>query len=124
PDFEKTDKSSLRTGTIGGSPCPIEVMKRLVTDFHMPEVQIIYGMTETSPISMQTGADDPLDKRVSTVGPAHPHVDVRIANPDTRWTCDYVETGALQSRGYPVMLGYWNDEQKTREAITPDGWMR
>jgi fatty-acyl-CoA synthase len=124
PDFEKTDKSSLRTGTIGGSPCPVEVMKRLVTDFHMPEVQIIYGMTETSPISMQTSADDPIEKRVGSVGRAHPHVEVRIANPDTGETCDYNVPGEFQTRGYSVMLGYWNDEKKTREAITPDGWMR
>nr|ALV86637.1 AMP-binding domain protein [uncultured bacterium 50] len=124
PDFEKTDKSSLRTGTIGGSPCPVEVMKRLVTDFHMPEVQIIYGMTETSPISMQTGADDPIEKRVGSVGRAHPHVEVRIANPDTGETCDYGETGEFQTRGYSVMLGYWNDEKKTQDSITPDGWMR
>ena len=124
PDFDKTDKSSLRTGTIGGSPCPVEVMKRLVTDFHMPEVQIIYGMTETSPISMQTGADDPIEKRVGSVGRAHPHVEVRIANPDTGETCDYGETGEFQTRGYSVMLGYWNDEKKTKDSITPDGWMR
>ncbi|MCC2657968.1 MAG: AMP-binding protein [Panacagrimonas sp.] len=124
PDFDKTDKSSLRTGTIGGSPCPVEVMNRLVTDFHMPEVQIIYGMTETSPISMQTSADDPLEKRVGSVGRAHPHVEVRIANPDNGQTCDYGETGEFQTRGYSVMLGYWNDEKKTRDAITPEGWMR
>ena len=124
PDFEKTDKSSLRTGTIGGSPCPVEVMKRLVTDFHMPEVQIIYGMTETSPISMQTSADDPIEKRVGSVGRAHPHVEVRIANPDTGETCDYNVPGEFQTRGYSVMLGYWNDEKKTKDAITPDGWMR
>jgi fatty-acyl-CoA synthase len=124
PDFEKTDKSSLRTGTIGGSPCPVEVMKRLVTDFHIPEVQIIYGMTETSPISMQTSADDPIEKRVGSVGRAHPHVEVRIAHPDTGETCEYGQTGEFQTRGYSVMLGYWNDEKKTQDAITPEGWMR
>ena len=124
PDFEKTDKSSLRTGTIGGSPCPVEVMKRLVSDFHMPEVQIIYGMTETSPISMQTSPDDPIEKRVGSVGRAHPHVEVRIAHPDSGQTCDYGETGEFQTRGYSVMLGYWNDEKKTQDAISTDGWMR
>lgn len=124
PDFEKTDKSSLRTGTIGGSPCPVEVMKRLVTDFHMPEVEIIYGMTETSPVSAQTGPDDPIEKRVGSVGRAHPHVEIRIANPDTGQTCDYNETGEFQTRGYSVMLGYWNDEKRTKDTITSDGWMR
>jgi len=124
PDFERTDKSSLRTGTIGGSPCPIEVMKRLVSDFHMPEVEIIYGMTETSPIATQTGPDDPLDKRVGSVGRAHPHVEIRIVNPDTGDLCARGETGEFQTRGYSVMLGYWNDEQRTKDAITADGWMR
>jgi fatty-acyl-CoA synthase len=124
PDFDKTDKSSLRTGTIGGSPCPVEVMKRLVSDFHMPEVEIIYGMTETSPVSCQTGPSDPIDKRVGSVGRVHPHVEIRIANPETGQVCNYGETGEFQTRGYSVMLGYWNDEKRTREAITPEGWMR
>jgi fatty-acyl-CoA synthase len=124
PDFDKTDKSSLRTGAIGGSPCPVEVMKRLVTDFHMPEITIVYGMTETSPVSCQTGGDDPLDKRVGSVGRVHPHVEIRIANPDTGQTCDYGETGEFQTRGYSVMIGYWNDEKKTKDAISEDGWMR
>ena len=124
PDFEKTDKSSLRTGTIGGSPCPVEVMKRLVTDFHMPEVEIIYGMTETSPVSAQTGPTDPLEKRTGSVGRAHPHVEIRIANPETGKTCEYGETGEFQTRGYSVMLGYWNDEKRTKDAISSDGWMR
>ncbi len=124
PDFEKTDKSSLRTGTIGGSPCPVEVMKRLVSDFHMPEVEIIYGMTETSPVSAQTGPEDPIEKRVSSVGRAHPHVEIRIAHPETGKTCDYGETGEFQTRGYSVMLGYWNDDKRTKDAISPDGWMR
>ncbi|MGQ0697996.1 MAG: AMP-binding protein [Panacagrimonas sp.] len=123
-DFEKTDKSSLRTGAIGGSPCPIEVMKRLVTDFHMPEITIVYGMTETSPVSAQTGGDDPIDKRVGSVGRVHPHLEIRIVNPDTGEVCQHGETGEFQTRGYSVMLGYWNDEKKTREAITPEGWMR
>ncbi|WP_428381840.1 AMP-binding protein [Nevskia ramosa] len=124
PSFASTDKSSLRTGAIGGSPCPVEVMKRLVGDFHMPELTIIYGMTETSPVSTQTARDDALDKRVGTVGRVHPHVEIRIANPDTGETCGYGETGEFQTRGYSVMLGYWNDDKRTREAITPEGWMR
>jgi fatty-acyl-CoA synthase len=124
PDFEKTDKSSLRTGAIGGSPCPVEVMKRLVTDFHMPEITIVYGMTETSPVSCQTGGEDPIDKRVGSVGRVHPHVEIRIANPETNEVCAIGETGEFQTRGYSVMLGYWNDEKRTKDAITPEGWMR
>jgi len=124
PSFASTDKSSLRTGAIGGSPCPVEVMKRLVGDFHMPELTIIYGMTETSPVSTQTARDDALEKRVGTVGRVHPHVEIRVANPDTGETCGYGETGEFQTRGYSVMLGYWNDDKRTREAITPEGWMR
>lgn len=124
PDFEKTDKSSLRTGTIGGSPCPVEVMKRLVTDFNMPDITIVYGMTETSPIATQTWVDDPIDKRVGSVGRVHPHVEIRIADPETGAVCDYNVPGEFQTRGYSVMLGYWGDEKRTREAITDDGWMR
>lgn len=124
PDFDKTDKTSLRTGSIGGSPCPVEVMKRLVTDFHLPEIQIIYGMTETSPISCQTASDDPLEKRVGSVGRVHPHVEIRIADPESGEPCEYGETGEFQTRGYSVMLGYWNDQKRTQEAITAEGWMR
>ena len=123
PDFEKTDKSSLRTGTIGGSPCPVEVMKRLVSDFHMPDITIVYGMTETSPISTQTAVDDPLEKRVGSVGRVHPHVEIRIVNPDSGALCGHGEPGEFQTRGYSVMLGYWGDEKRTRQAITEDGWM-
>jgi len=124
PAFATTDVSSLRTGAIGGSPCPVEVMQRLVTDFHMPEVTIVYGMTETSPISTQTATDDPVDKRVGSVGRVHPHVEIRIVDPATGKVCDYGEPGEFQTRGYSVMLGYWNDEKRTAEAITPEGWMR
>jgi len=124
PAFASTDKSSLRTGAIGGSPCPVEVMKRLLGDFHMPELTIIYGMTETSPLSTQTAVDDPFEQRVGTVGRVHPHVEIRIADPDTGATCGYGETGEFQTRGYSVMLGYWNQPELTRAAITPDGWMR
>ncbi len=124
PDFATTDVSSLRTGFIGGAPCPLEVMKRLVTDFHMPEVAIVYGMTETSPVSTQTAQDDPIDKRVGTVGRVHPHVEIRIFDPETGKVCARGQPGEFQTRGYSVMLGYWNDEARTREAITPEGWMR
>jgi fatty-acyl-CoA synthase len=123
-DFANTDVRSLRTGSIGGAPCPLEVMKRLVTDFHMPEVTIVYGMTETSPVSTQGDVNDPIDKRVGTVGRVHPHVEIRIVDPVSGRVCQRGEAGEFQTRGYSVMLGYWNDEARTREAITPDGWMR
>ena len=124
PDFANTDLSSLRTGFIGGAPCPLEVMKRLVTDFHMPEVAIVYGMTETSPVSTQSARNDPIHRRVGTVGRVHPHVEIRIFDPVANRVCEYGQPGEFQTRGYSVMLGYWNDPQRTREAITPDGWMR
>jgi fatty-acyl-CoA synthase len=124
PRFASTDTSSLRTGVMAGSPCPIEVMKRCVGDFHMPEVTIMYGMTETSPVSTQTATDDPLDKRVGTVGRVHPHVEIRIVDPVSGEVCARGATGEFQTRGYSVMLGYWNDAERTAEAITPEGWMR
>jgi fatty-acyl-CoA synthase len=124
PTFPKTDVSSLRTGFIGGAPCPLELMKRLVSEFHMPEVAVVYGMTETSPVSTQTLADDPPERRVGCVGRVHPHVEIRIFDPQADRVCDRGETGEFQTRGYSVMLGYWNDEARTREAITPEGWMR
>jgi fatty-acyl-CoA synthase len=124
PDFARTDLSSLRTGAIGGSPCPLEVMKRLVADCHMPEVTIVYGMTETSPVSTQGAVDDPIDKRVGSVGRVHPHVEIRIADPASGETLERGVPGEFQTRGYSVMLGYWNDPVRTREAITPEGWMR
>ncbi len=124
PDFTTTDVSSLRTGFIGGAPCPLEVMKHLVTDFHMPEVSIVYGMTETSPVSTQGAKNDPIEKRVGSVGRVHPHVEIRIVDPATGQVCERGEPGEFQTRGYSVMLGYWNDEARTREAITPEGWMR
>src|SRR5581483_357581 len=124
PDFGKTDVSSLRTGFIGGAPCPLEVMKRLVTDFHMPEVAIVYGMTETSPVATQSARNDAIDRRVGTVGRVHPHVEIRIFDPDTNQVCARGQPGEFQTRGYSVMLGYWNDPARTREAITPEGWMR
>ena len=124
PRFAGTDKTSLRTGIMAGSPCPIEVMKRCVGEFHMPEVTIMYGMTETSPVSTQTAVDDPLDKRVGTVGRVHPHVEIRIVDPAGGEVCERGVAGEFQTRGYSVMLGYWNDAERTAEAITPEGWMK
>jgi fatty-acyl-CoA synthase len=123
PDFDSYDLSSLRTGIMAGAPCPTEIMKRVVADMGMTEVTICYGMTETSPVSTQTRADDDLDRRVSTVGRVHPHVEVKIVDPETGATVGRGETGEFCTRGYSVMLGYWNQSDKTREAIDQDGWM-
>lgn len=121
PDFGKFDFSTLRTGIMAGAPCPIEVMKRVVTDMHMAEVTIAYGMTETSPVSFQSATDDPLDKRVATVGRVQPHLECKIVDA-TGEIVPRGETGELCTRGYSVMLGYWDDDARTREAIR-DGWM-
>jgi fatty-acyl-CoA synthase len=123
PRFAEFDLSTLRTGIMAGSPCPIEVMKRVLRDMHMAEVTIAYGMTETSPVSCQSDADTPLEKRVSTVGRVQPHLEVKIVDATTGATVDIGETGELCTRGYSVMHGYWGDEEKTREAIDADGWM-
>jgi fatty-acyl-CoA synthase len=123
PDFERFDLTSLRTGIMAGSPCPIEVMKRVIERMHMSEVTICYGMTETSPVSTQTAADDPLDKRVGTVGRVHPHVEVKVVDADTGRTTPRGEAGELLTRGYSVMVGYWNDLERTAEAIDKHGWM-
>ena len=123
PDLDDYDLSSLRTGIMAGSPCPVEVMKQVVDRMNLSEVTIAYGMTETSPVSTQTSADDSLDKRVSTVGRVHPHVEVRIADPDTGDTVPRGQAGELMTRGYSVMLGYWDDEARTAEAIDDQGWM-
>ena len=123
PDFDRYDLTSLRTGVMAGSPCPVEVMKRCVTDMHMDEVTICYGMTETSPVSTQTAADDPLDKRVGSVGRVHPHVEVKVVDPDSGDVVARGEGGEFCTRGYSVMLGYWNDPERTAEAIDADGWM-
>ncbi|MEM7343175.1 MAG: AMP-binding protein, partial [Chloroflexota bacterium] len=123
PDFNKFDLTSLRTGLMAGSPCPIEVMKQVNTVMHMNEVEIAYGMTETSPVSFQTRADAPLDKRVSTVGQIHPHVEVKIIDPNTGQVVPVETDGELCTRGYSVMLGYWNDEEKTQASIDAAGWM-
>jgi fatty-acyl-CoA synthase len=123
PTFERVDLSSLRTGIMAGSPCPIEVMKRVQAEMHMAEVTICYGMTETSPVSAQTSRDDPLDKRVTSVGRAHPHVEVKIVEPSTGDIVQRGESGELCTRGYSVMLGYWDDETATRVAIDDARWM-
>ncbi|MFZ2101729.1 MAG: AMP-binding protein [Oricola sp.] len=122
PDFRKHDYTSLRTGVMAGAPCPIEVMRHVIASLHMPQVTIGYGMTETSPISFQSGTDDALEDRVSTVGRIHPHVEVKIIDAAGH-TVDVGEQGEVCTRGYSVMQGYWNDEDKTREAIDHGGWM-
>ena len=122
-DFDQYDLTSLRTGIMAGSPCPVEVMKQCVDKMHMGEVTICYGMTETSPVSTQTGADDPIDKRVGSVGRVHPHVEIEIVDPEKELVVGYDEPGELCTRGYSVMLGYWNDPERTAEAIDDEGWM-
>ncbi|MBA3286751.1 MAG: AMP-binding protein [Acidimicrobiia bacterium] len=123
PDFERFDLSSLRTGVMAGSPCPVEVMKSCVDRMHMHEVTICYGMTETSPVSSQTLPDDSLHHRTATVGVAHPHVEIRIADPATGATLPLGATGEFCTRGYSVMQGYWDDAERTAEAVDADGWM-
>jgi fatty-acyl-CoA synthase len=123
PRFREFDLSTLRTGIMAGSPCPIAVMKRVVSDMHMDEVTIAYGMTETSPVSCQSGTDTPLEKRVATVGRVQPHLEIKIADPETGATVQRGQTGEFCTRGYSVMKGYWGDEEKTREAVDAEGWM-
>jgi fatty-acyl-CoA synthase len=123
PDFADYDLSSLRTGIMAGSPCPVEVMKRVVEEMGMTDVTICYGMTETSPVSTQTGVDDDLDRRTSTVGRVHPHVEVKIIDPLTGLTVPRGEHGEFCTRGYSVMLGYWNEPDKTAEVIDRARWM-
>jgi fatty-acyl-CoA synthase len=122
PEFARFDLTSLRTGIMAGSPCPIEVMKRCAGEMHMAEVTIAYGMTETSPVSFQTSCEDPLERRVATVGRIHPHVEVKIVDVEGR-IVPLGTPGELCTRGYSVMLGYWNDEAKTAEAIDAGRWM-
>jgi fatty-acyl-CoA synthase len=122
PRFREFDLSSLRTGIMAGSPCPIEVMRRVVREMHMSEVTIAYGMTETSPVSFQTVPDDPLELRVSTVGRIHPHVEVKIVD-ETGRVVPRGTTGELLTRGYSVMRGYWGDEANTRQALDAARWM-
>jgi fatty-acyl-CoA synthase len=121
--FESHDLSSLRTGIMAGSPCPVEVMKQVVERMGMTEVAICYGMTETSPVSTQTRADDTLERRVSTVGRVHPHLEVKIVDPDTGLTVRRGTPGELCARGYSVMLGYWGQPDKTAEVIDQARWM-
>ncbi|MFE5209263.1 AMP-binding protein [Streptomyces sp. NPDC056600] len=123
PDFASYDLSSLRTGIMAGSPCPVEVMKRVVAEMHMAEVSICYGMTETSPVSLQTRRDDDLEHRTATVGRALPHIEVKIVDPATGVTVERGVPGELRTRGYSVMLGYWNDPARTAEAIDSARWM-
>ncbi len=123
PRFKEFDFSSLRTGIMAGSPCPVEVMKKVQTVMHIPEMTIAYGMTETSPVSTQCTTDDPLERRVSTVGRVHPHVEIKIVDPSTGAVVPRGMAGELCSRGYIVMLGYWNNEEATRQAIDPARWM-
>jgi fatty-acyl-CoA synthase len=123
PEFAKTDLSSLRTGIMAGSVCPVEVMKRCVAEMNMTEVAIAYGMTETSPASCQTLIDDDLERRTGSIGRAHPHVQIKIVDPDTGDIVERGRPGEFCTRGYSVMLGYWRDDAKTREVIDADGWM-
>ncbi|NGN95575.1 AMP-binding protein [Nocardioides sp. KC13] len=123
PEFASFDLSTLRTGIMAGALCPIEVMKRCVSEMHMSEVAIAYGMTETSPVSCQTRTDDDLERRTETIGRAAPHVEIKIVDPATGEVVPRGTAGEFCTRGYSVMLGYWDDETKTAEAIDADGWM-
>jgi fatty-acyl-CoA synthase len=123
PEFGRYDLSSLRTGIMAGSPCPVEVMKRVQSQMHMTEVTIAYGMTETSPVSTQSHTDDPLEKRVSTVGSAHPHIEIKIVDPETGRVVPRGVPGEFCTRGYSVMLGYWNNDAATHDAIDAARWM-
>ena len=123
PQFDSFDLKSLRTGIMAGSPCPIEVMKRVQSRMNMGEVTIAYGMTETSPVSTQCATDDPVERRVSTVGQVLPHIEIKIVDPEGK-AVPRGETGEFCTRGYSVMKGYWNDAEKTAEAVDAAGWMR
>jgi len=123
PSFATHDLSSLRTGIMAGSPCPVEVMKRAISEMNMSEVSICYGMTETSPVSTQTRIDDSIERRVSTVGRVMPHVEIKVVDPDTGRPVPRGEPGELCTRGYSVMLGYWDEPAKTAEAIDAARWM-
>ena len=123
PDFASYDLPALRTGIMAGSPCPVEVMKRVVAEMHMDEVTIMYGMTETSPVSTMTRREDDLERRVSTVGTVMPHVEIQIVDPETNLTVPRNTPGELCTRGYSVMLGYWDAPEQTAGAIDAAGWM-
>jgi fatty-acyl-CoA synthase len=122
PDFGKFDLNSLRTGMMAGAPCPIEVMRRCIRDMHLRELTIGYGMTETSPVSTQTALDDPIERRVSTVGRVHPHVEVKIIDAEGR-IVPRGTSGEFCTRGYSVMLGYWDDPERTAQTIDAGRWM-
>ncbi|MBN9006107.1 MAG: AMP-binding protein [Rhizobiales bacterium] len=122
PNFKKFDLSSLRTGIMAGAPCPIEIMKRVNSEMNMHEVTIAYGMTETSPVSFQSATDDPLERRVSTVGRIHPHVEVKVVDLDGK-VAPRGERGELCTRGYSIMLGYWDEPEKTADVLDTSGWM-
>ncbi|MFG3404822.1 AMP-binding protein [Streptomyces sp. NPDC048142] len=124
PDFAAYDLSSLRTGIMAGSPCPAEVMKRVVAEMHMAEVSICYGMTETSPVSTQTRRDDDLERRTGTVGRVLPHIEVKVVDPVTGVTLPRGSAGELRTRGYSVMLGYWDQPDRTAEVVDAGRWMR
>ncbi|MGO9930246.1 MAG: AMP-binding protein [Steroidobacteraceae bacterium] len=123
PEFKSFDLSTLRTGIMAGAPCPIEIMRRVIDRMHMPEITIAYGMTETSPVSFQSAPDDPLERRVSTVGRVLPHLEVKIVD-EAGELVPRGERGELCTRGYSVMLGYWDDPERSAEAIDADGWMQ
>jgi len=123
PEFASYDLSSLRTGLMAGSPCPVEVMKRCIVDMHMAEVGIAYGMTETSPVSTQTRHDDDLERRTSTIGRVHPHVEIKVVDPASGDVLPRGEPGELCTRGYSVMLGYWEQPEMTAKAVDSEGWM-
>ena len=123
PEFDQHDLTSLRTGIMAGSPCPVEVMKRVIAEMNMSEVSICYGMTETSPVSTQTRSDDSIDRRVSSVGRVMPHVEIKVVDPDTGRAVPRGTPGELCTRGYSVMLGYWDEPAKTAEAIDAARWM-
>jgi fatty-acyl-CoA synthase len=123
PAFSSFDLGSLHTGIMAGAPCPIEVMRRVEDQMGIPEMGIAFGMTETSPVSTQVRRDDSIERRCGTVGQAHPHAEIRIADPSTGETVERGESGEFVARGYLVMSGYWNDPERTAEAIDADGWM-
>jgi fatty-acyl-CoA synthase len=123
PEFAEYDLHHLRTGIMAGAPCPVEVMKRCITEMHMAEISICYGMTETSPVSSQTLHDDDFDRRTKTIGRAHPHVEVKIADVKTGATVERANVGEYCTRGYSVMIGYWKDPERTADAIDDEGWM-
>jgi fatty-acyl-CoA synthase len=122
PDFARFDLNSLRTGMMAGAPCPIEVMRRCIKDMHLTEMTIGYGMTETSPVSTQTLIGDTLQHQTATVGKAHPHVEIKIVDTEGH-VVPAGTTGEFCTRGYSVMLGYWDDEERTAQAIDKAGWM-